>query len=439
MQDFWDLTIRFFSLADANVRWVAAGSVLLGASAGSLGSFAYLQRKSLLGDALAHAALPGVGLAFLIVGQKDLLALLIGASISGWLGALALNAIVRYSKIKQDAALGIVLTVFFGLGVVILTFIQKTGSGAQAGLDKFLFGQAAAMGAHDVRVLSVVAILMLVVLTLGFRRFKIISFDPSFAGTIGVRVGLLQFILTTMIVLAVTIGLQAVGVVLIAALLITPAAAARQWTDKLATMVWLAAVFGALSGLLGAYISFLAPRWPTGPWVVVVVSTIFAISILFSPGRGVLARVLRHRRQRQRITQENILKSLLKPGLAEKDWSTFHSIRDMEEMWSFPRRELSTGLKKLQRHGMVETSEFRYRLTPDGVIEGARVLRLHRLWEMYLTHHLELSADHVHRDAEELEHVITPEMERELQELLDRPEVDPHDQEIPYFGEETAR
>ena len=439
MQEFWDLTFRFFSLADANVRWVAAGSVLLGASAGALGSFAYLQRKSLLGDALAHAALPGVGLAFLIVGQKDVMALLIGAALSGWLGALALNAIVRFSKIKQDAALGIVLTVFFGLGVVILTYIQKTGSGSQAGLDKFLFGQAAAMGAHDVRVLSVVALLMLAVLSLGFRRFKLISFDPSFAGTIGLRVGLLQFVLTTMIVFAVTIGLQAVGVVLIAALLITPAAAARQWTDKLATMVWLAALFGALSGFLGAYISFLAPRWPTGPWVVVVVSAIFAISILFSPSRGVLARALRHTRQRQRITQENILKSLLKPGLAEKDWSVFHSISDLQEMWSFPRRELNSGLKRLERRGMIEASDDRYRLTADGVTEGARVLRLHRLWELYLTHHLELSADHVHRDAEELEHVITPEMERQLLDLLDQPQVDPHNQEIPYFGEEASR
>jgi manganese/zinc/iron transport system permease protein len=171
----------------------------------------------------------------------------------------------------------------------------------------------------------------------------------------------------------------------------------------------------------------------------VVVSTIFTISILFSPGRGVLARWLRHHRQRDRITQENILKALLKPGLANKNWSEFFSIRDLQEMWSFPRRELSTGLKKLTRQGMIESSDLRFRLTPEGVTEGARVLRLHRLWELYLTHHLELSADHVHRDAEDLEHVITPEMEQELQELLDRPQVDPHDQEIPYLGEESGR
>lgn len=436
MTDWWDLTIRFFSLADANVRWVVTGSLLLGASAGALGSFAYLQKRSLLGDALAHAALPGVGVAFIIVQQKDFLALLLGAALSGWLGALAVNAIVKHSKIKLDAALGIVLTVFFGLGIVILTHIQKSGSGSQAGLDKFLFGQAAAMGARDVTVLSVVAILMLVVLVLGFNKFKLISFDPGFARTLGLKVGWLQFVLTTLMVLAVTIGLQAVGVVLIAALLITPAAAARQWTDKLATMVILAALFGAISGILGAYLSFLSPRWPTGPWVVVVVSLLFGVSLLFAPSRGVVARVLRHRKHRRKITQENILKALVKPGLADRNWSDYLTLSNLEDMWSFSRSELNSGLRRLKRKGMVEEKDNRIRLTDRGVAEGARVLRLHRLWELYLTHSLELAADHVHRDAEEIEHIITPEMERQLEEILQRPEYDPHQQEIPYLDRE---
>jgi len=437
--DFWDLTFRFFSLADANVRWVVAGSLLLGASAGALGSFAYLQKRSLLGDALAHAALPGVGVAFILAQQKDFLILLVGAAVSGWLGALAVNAIVKYSKIKLDSALGIVLTVFFGLGIVILTYIQKSGSGSQAGLDKFLFGLAAAIGALYVTVLSVVAVLLLATLVIGFQKFKLISFDPGFASTLGLKVGWLQFVLTTLIVLAVTIGLQAVGVVLIAALLITPAASARQWTDKLSTMVWLSGLFGALSGVLGAYLSFLSPRWPTGPWVVVVVSTIFGMSLMFAPQRGVVARLLRHRKQRRKITQENILKALVKPGLKDRDWSEYLSLSNMEDMWSFSRSELGTGLRRLQRKQMVEERDGGYRLTDRGITEGARILRLHRLWELYLTHYLELAADHVHRDAEDIEHIITPEMEKQLEEILDRPEYDPHQQEIPYLGKEGAR
>ncbi|MBD3403069.1 iron chelate uptake ABC transporter family permease subunit [candidate division GN15 bacterium] len=433
------MTIRFFSLADANVRWVVAGSILLGATAGALGSFAYLQRRSLLGDALAHSALPGVGLAFLLVGEKDFMALLIGAAIAGWLGALAVNAITRHSKLKQDAALGIVLTVFFGLGVVVLTHIQKTGAGSQAGLDSFLFGQAAALGERDVILLSIVAVVLLSMVALGFRSFTLLSFDPGFARSIGLPVRVLQFVLTTMIVLAVTIGLQAVGVVLIAALLITPAAAARQWTDKLSTMVILAALFGALSGLLGGWVSFLAPRMPTGPWVVVVISVVFAVSILFAPKRGVISRLRRHLRNRGKVAQEHILKAMFKSGYPERDWSGYQHVSDIDSMWSFSFREMARGLRRLEKRGLLERSDGSYRLTEDGVVEGARVIRRHRLWELYLTRYLELPGDHVHRDADDIEHILTPEMEAQLEELLEHPEYDPHHQEIPRIGREASQ
>lgn len=437
--DWWDLTVRFFSLADSNVRWVVFGSILLGGAAGGLGCFAYLQKRSLLGDALAHAALPGVGLAFLLVGHKDFLALLLGAAATGWLGALALNFIVRETKIKLDAALGIVLTVFFGLGIVILTNIQKSGSGAQSGLDKFLFGQAAAMGRYDVMILGVVALTMLVVVTLGFGRFKLISFDPAFGRSLGMRVGFLQFVMTTMIVFAVTIGLQAVGVVLMAAMLITPAAAARQWTDKLHRMVILASVFGILSGLFGAYISFLSPRFPTGPWMVIVVTLVFALSVLFAPHRGVISHIRQHYANRRKMTREHVLKALFKAGQDAHQWNNWYPLKEIQRMWSFTQKELSAALAGLQRGGMLERSGSMYRLSAAGITEGARITRLHRLWEVYLSRYLELPEDHVHRDAEDMEHIITPEMEARLEDLLDRPEYDPHRQEIPYIGREEKR
>ncbi|MBK7142121.1 MAG: metal ABC transporter permease [bacterium] len=434
--EWLDSTLRFFSLVDANVRWVVFGSILLGGAAGGLGCFAYLQKRSLLGDALAHAALPGVALAFLLMGRKDFLALLIGASITGWLGALAINYIIKESKIKLDAALGIVLTVFFGLGIVILTHIQKSGSGAQSGLDKFLFGQAAAMGRDDVVILGIVALTMLVVVSLGFGRFKLISFDAAFGRSLGMNVGLLQFALTTMIVFAVTIGLQAVGVVLMAAMLITPAAAARQWTDKLHLMVILASVFGILSGLFGAYISFLAPRFPTGPWMVIVVTALFAFSMLFAPNRGVISYIRQHYANRRKMTREHVLKVLFKAGQDGKLWKKYYPFDQIKRMWSFTQRELQSALRTLQSQGMVEKSGSMYRLSDSGITEGARVTRLHRLWEVYLSRYLELPEDHVHRDAEDMEHIITPEMEARLEELLDHPEYDPHRQEIPYIGRE---
>ncbi len=435
--EFWDLTLRFFTLADANVRWVLTGAILLGGAAGGLGSFAFLQQRSLLGDTIAHAALPGVGLAFLLTGSKDFLLLLLGAAATGWLGALAINGIVRYTKIKLDAALGIVLTVFFGLGIVILTHIQKSGSGSQAGLDKFLFGQAAAMTTSDITSLAVIGTILLLLMAIGYNRFKLVTFDPDFAHSMGMKVGWLRFALTTMIVAAVTIGLQAVGVVLMAAMLVTPAAAARQWTDHLGRMMVLASLFGVLAGILGAWVSFTAPRLPTGPWMVVAISAIFGVSILIAPKRGVISRIRRHFHNRRQMTEDHLLKVLFKAGQNNKDWSTFYPVNEIKNMWSFAERELDRALRDLSRRGQLEKGGDMYRLTGDGAAEGARITRRHRLWEVYLSRYLELPEDHLHRDAEDMEHIMTPEMEERLEEILDRPEYDPHRQEIPYHDKET--
>ena len=430
--DWYDLTIRFFSLADANVRYVLAGAILLGGAAGGLGTFAFLQRRSLIGDALAHAALPGIGLAFLLAGRKDYLLLLLGAATTGWIGAIAVNLITRFSRLKQDAALGIVLTSFFGFGIVLLTRIQKVGAGTQAGLDKFLFGQASAMGAADVQTLAIVALILLGTVILWFARFKLISFDPAFARSIGLPVGLIQFVLTTLIVLAVTIGLQAVGVVLMAAMLITPAAAARQWTDRLGLMIVVASIFGILSGIVGAYVSFLAPRLPTGPWMVVAVSGIFLVSLLFSPGRGLVPRMIGHLQRRRRMAREHLLKAWFKAGQDSRNWNVLYPINQIRQFWSYDSKTTRRLVRSLVRRGMLAREGDMYRLTDRGAAEGARITRLHRLWEVYLSRYLDLPEDHVHRDAEEIEHVITPEIEQRLTELLDRPEHDPHQQKIPY-------
>lgn len=438
--DFWDATIRFFSLTDANVRWVVLGSALLGGAAGGLGAFAFLQRKSLLGDVLAHAALPGVGLAFLIVGTKQFAFLLLGAAVAAWLGALAINAIMRHTKIKQDAALGIVLSTFFGLGIVILTYIQKSGVGSQSGLNVFLFGQAAAMGPDDVKILAVVGALLLIVMGAAFGRFKLITFDAGFARSAGIRVGWWQFLLTTMIVLAVVIGLQAVGVVLMAALLVIPAASARQWTDRLGLLIVLASVFGIVSGVLGAYFSSLAPRLPTGPFVVVAVSVVFLFSILFAPTRGLVSRWRQHLQNRRKMSDDHILKVLFKACGESGAPANARTPEEIADLWSFTMSELRSGLKRLTRRGLLNKVDGnRFCLTPDGHGAGAAIVRRHRLWEVYLTRYLDLPHDHVHRDAEDMEHIMTPQMEKQLEELLDRPEKDPHDQVIPYESREAKR
>ena len=437
--EFWDLTLRFFSMTDANVQTVALGSVLLGCCAGCLSTFVYLQKRSLIGDALSHSALPGVGIAFLVVGSKDIIALLIGAAVAAWLGALMINLIVNNSKLKLDSSLGIVLSVFFGGGIVLLTYIQKTGSGAQSGLDKFLFGQAAAITRDDVTVLAWITVVLLAIIILGFNRFKLLSFDPGFARSIGAPVGWLQFVLTTMVVIAVTVGLQAVGVVLMAAMLITPAAAARQWTDKVGLMTVLAAFFGMISGFLGAYISFLAPRLPTGPWIVIVVSLIFGVSILFAPNRGVVSRLRRQAAQRGKVAREHVLKALFKAGQQLGNFEGALSEDDIRQTHAFARGEFPKAIRWLRRRSLISREQTGYRLTESGIGEGARVLRLHRLWELYLSQVMNLAPDHVHRDADEMEHVLTPEIEAQLEAKLGHPETDPHNQEIPYHDREATR
>ncbi|MDO3411009.1 iron chelate uptake ABC transporter family permease subunit [Saccharibacillus sp. CPCC 101409] len=284
--------------SDPNTRWILLGCTLLGLGSGVIGSFTFLRRESLLGDTLAHAALPGVCIAFMLTEVKSAGLFLAGALLAGVAAVLCVSAISRHTRIKPDAAMGIVLTFFFGVGTVMLTHIQHSGSGSQSGLDKYLFGQAAAMVTGDVYVLMGVSLLLIVLALLLFKEFKLISFDPGFARGIGLPVGLLEHVLLILTTVAVAAGIQAVGVVLVAALLITPAAAARYWTDRLPVMLAAAGVFGALSGTAGAAISTLGEGIPTGPVTVLAATLLFAVSLLLAPGRGLAARALRHRGMR---------------------------------------------------------------------------------------------------------------------------------------------
>ncbi|MEF2968498.1 iron chelate uptake ABC transporter family permease subunit [Paenibacillus sp. M1] len=279
--------------ADPNMRWILMGSLLLGLGSGVIGSFAFLRKQSLLGDALAHAALPGICIAFMLSGVKSLGLFMIGAVISGVIATFGIHVITRYSRIKQDAALGIVLSLFFGIGVVLMTKIQHSGNGNQSGLDKYMFGQAASMMLSDVYLIGSVSLVLIAVCTLLYKEFKLVSFDPGFARGIGLKAGLLEQLLLLMTVIAVVVGIQAVGVVLVAALLITPAVAARYWTDALGVMIVLAGLFGALSGAAGTLISGTLSNLPTGPVTVLAATALFLASAVFAPNRGWLAKQLR--------------------------------------------------------------------------------------------------------------------------------------------------
>ncbi|MFU1793892.1 metal ABC transporter permease [Paenibacillus azoreducens] len=291
-------------LLDPNAQWILFGSMLLGLSSGVIGSFAYLRKQSLMGDALSHAALPGVCIAFMLSGSKSIFLFLLGAAVAGVIATFGIGYITRNTRIKQDSALAIILTVFFGLGIVLLTQIQHSGNGNQSGLDKFLFGQAASMMLSDVVIMAVISIVLVSICSLLFKEFKLLSFDPGFARGIGYPVAFMDQLIMFLIVVAVVVGIQAVGVVLMSALLITPAVSARYWTEKLGLMVVLSSLFGALSGLIGTFISASGNNLPTGPLTVLVATGIFVVSVIAAPRRGVLSKLLLRSSVRNQMRRE---------------------------------------------------------------------------------------------------------------------------------------
>jgi manganese/zinc/iron transport system permease protein len=289
-----------------NLLLVLLSVSLLGASAGLIGCFAVLRRRALTGDALAHAALPGLCLAFIVVGERSLPAMLLGAFLAGLLGVAIIAALRRWTRIKEDAAIGIVLSVFFGAGAVLSRIIQGISGGSRAGLESYIFGSTAGMTSEDLTWITSLALLTLFAVLVLFKEFQLIAFDPAFAQAQGWPVYRLDLVLMGLIALAVVIGLPAVGVLLIAALLIIPAAAARFWTNRLSRMLLFAALFGVLAGTGGTLLSATLPRLPTGATINLVAIGIFLASALAAPRRGLVARAVSAWRFRRELARQAV-------------------------------------------------------------------------------------------------------------------------------------
>lgn len=419
-------------LKDPNALMVLLGTVLLSTGAAVVGNFTFLRKRALVGDTVAHAVLPGICIAFMLSGTKNPIWLMLGAVIAGWMGLLFMDLIIRKSKLKADTATGLVLSVFFGLGIFLLTTIQHSGNASQSGLDKFLFGNAASMMEQDVYVFGGTAIILLMIVALLFRPFKIVAFNPEYAASIGMPVWLYEFILSSLTVLAVASGIQAVGVVLMAALLITPAAAGRYWTDSLPKMMAISVLFAVLSAIGGTWVSFVFPSMPTGPWIIMFLSILAIVSVLVSPQQGVIARNRQRRKNEAKILRENALKAFYYLGNKNEDYRKARSFEEIRMDRGLSSSELKVALRRLVRESKLAKNGESWSLTEEGLKESFRIVRLHRLWELFLNKRLHLRADHVHDGAEAMEHVITPEIEALLEEELGNPRKDPHQSEIPY-------
>ena len=282
----------------------AAGSVLIGMVSGALGVFAILRKQSLLGDVISHTSFFGITAAFLLAGlaggnPRSLLPLLIGAVLSGVLSMMVVNHVNHYSRIAKDTGMAMVLSVFFGIGAVLLRVVQELRISGSAGLETFIYGSAAAITRGDLRVIILFTAVAALLLGLFWKEFTVFTFNPEYAHSQGFTAKYLEPLLLAILVIGVVIGLQAVGVILMVSLIVAPGLAARQWTRHLGLTVVLAGIFGAASGLTGTVISALAGDLPTGPVIVLVLTGLAGFSLLFAPGRGVIASMLRRARRRR--------------------------------------------------------------------------------------------------------------------------------------------
>jgi manganese/zinc/iron transport system permease protein len=410
---------------------VLSGSVLICGMSALVGVFTFLRKRSLIGDVIAHSVLPGIALAFMITESKATPTLLLGGALTGALAAWLIDVITRNSKLKTDAAIALNTSVFFGIGIVLLTRIQHLGMAQQSGLDRFLFGKAAALQSREVFLYFWLTLGLLIVLALGYRGFKMISFDESYSRSIGLPVRLIKLVLMILTVMVVALGVQSVGVVLMSALLITPAAIGRFASHSLIAMMAVALLSGIVSGVSGTLISYAFPAMPTGPWIVICLSFFALIAFLFSKQKGIISRWWQRHKNSKQISLENFMKSFY-PELSEQPARLF----SLSNMASLSRNDIPSTqglMSRAKKHGWIKAcSGDKYQFTEGGYEFSKSIVRKHRLWELYLNQYLQLKPDHVHENAEDMEHLITPEIEQELLKTLDHPEKDPHDSKIPY-------
>ena len=413
-----ELVLRVLLLQDFNTRVVVAGAMLLGAVGGLVGTFLLFRRRALIGDVLGHAMLPGVAGAFLVlqmVGiERNLPSLLAGGAVAAVLAGLTVMGFRRVSKIGDDAAMAIVLSGFFGLGVVLLSVVQTTGGGGQAGLEDFVFGKTASMVMADVQVIGIGGILVAGLALLLFKDLGLLCFDDAFAASLGRRVGLLDLVLLAMTVMTALIGLQAVGLILVVAVMVIPPATARFLTDDLRTTVVWSSCIGAAGCWIGVTLSALAPGLPAGAMIVLSMAGLFIIAVCFGPKRGLLPRWRLVRGLRRRVGRDHLLRSMLEhrelTDTTEIDSRTIQGLR----IWS--AAEVAAALRSCRHAGeVIEVEPGVWRLSERGSLEAAALVRNHRLWEHYLLRHADIAASHVDRAADRIEHVLDPLLIRSLE------------------------
>lgn len=406
-------------------EWVwraLAASSMVGIMCGVLGCFIVLRQMAMIGDALSHAILPGVVLAFIIMGY-NVAGFFLGSVIAGIITAIGITWAQQNVKTKSDAAIGIVFTAMFALGVIGISWISKN-EGVHLDLKDFLFGNVLGVSNEDLWMTLAVSAYVLLMIIIFYRHLFITSFQPTIAAAMGIPTNFVHYMIMILLSFSVVAALQTVGVILVVAMLITPASSAILWSNDLKKILWIAGFFGLLSAIVGLLLAILFDTTP-GPAMAIVATLIYVGSAFIAPKKGILARYLRKRKLRRRILMEDGIKYIFRHE--EKDISLNTLAKELE----VSHRKAKTLLHRLLSHGLLDSAQPPFNLSPKGEILALKLIRAHRLWETYLVDEMGMDPEQIHEEAEQYEHHLSEELLDEVDRLLGSPKEDPHGSPIP--------
>ncbi|MEL7422289.1 MAG: iron chelate uptake ABC transporter family permease subunit [Bacteroidota bacterium] len=402
------------------VRALLASS-MVGVMCGILGCFIVLRNMSLVGDALAHAILPGVVVAFLVVGYSAL-AFFTGSVLAGLLTAVGITWIQHRVNTKNDAAIGIVFTAMFSLGVIGISYISRN-QGVHLDLKDFLFGNVLGVADADLWLTALVTVYVVISVLVFYRYLFVSTFQPVVAETMGIPVRLIHYFLMLLLSFAVVASLQTVGVILVVAMLITPAATALLLSQRMERVILLAAALGLLSAVMGLLLAIIFKTTP-GPAMAVTATFLYVLTVIFAPGKGLIAKALRRQQLQVRIDREDILKAIYRT--AQSGGVPSVALRDKLEV---SRLNWQRALRHLRKRSLLLPDSLR--LTAKGEDDARRLVRAHRLWETYLVSEVGLNKEQIHPDAERYEHLLPEDVLNAVDRHLGFPQVDPHGSPIP--------
>jgi ABC-type Mn2+/Zn2+ transport system permease subunit/Mn-dependent DtxR family transcriptional regulator len=402
------------------IQRALVASITIGISCGLIGTYIMLRRLSLIGDALAHAVLPGVVISFMVAG-KGQLTLFIGAVISGIVTALLIGFVNRNSKIKEDTSIGIIFTGAFALGILLVSQLKQV----HIDLSSYLFGDVLGVSTGDIILSLIIMIVIMLSVILFYKQLLVTSFDPTMAVTIGISTTLVHYMLMGLLSMSIVAGLQSVGVVLLVAMLITPPATAYLLTDSLKKILFVSSVLGMVASVVGLFLSYHF-NFSSGASIVLVAVAFFLIAFVLSPKEGLLIKYLKRKNAARTILIEDVIKLTYKHQ-NKLDRNTL--INALSELLTASKSTIEKTISLLNRQGLTKTQNGNLILTEDGTDYALSLIRSHRLWETYAEK--EKLAEQVHPDAEKYEHILSPELADELDEYLGYPKFDPHGEPIP--------